>query len=186
MSAGSPADDDRLSTAEGATEAVRPGHVPAGRTGAEAAERLGRQGPNTVRAERPRLVRQMVAKLSGPVPLLLEAAVVLELAAGRATEAVTAAVPVVFNAVRRFLEEGRAREALTLLRSRLAVRARVLRDGHWQLVNAVGIVPGDAVHVRLGDIVPADLAVFTGEVSVDQPALTGESADVDVHPGGRL
>ena len=152
----------------------------------EAAERLARYGPNSIATERPHLIRQLAAKLSGPVPFLLESAVVLEVAAGKATEAAIVGVLVVFNAVLSFVQEGRARQALALLRSRLAVQARVLRDGHWQLVNAEGLVPDDVVHVRVGDIVPADLAVLDGSAAVDQSVLTGESADIEVHPGGSL
>ncbi len=158
--------------------------LPAGLTEAEAADRLARFGPNALAEERRHLVRTLATKLTGPVPYLLEAAVVLELAAGKATEAVIVAVLVVFNGVLSFVQEGRAASALSLLRSRLAVRARVRRDGRWQVVDAERLVPGDLVHVRVGDIVPADLAVRDGSVSVDQSVLTGESADVEVAPAG--
>ena len=90
----------------------------------------------------------------------------------------------VFNGVLSFVQEGRAQSALSLLRSRLAVHARVRRDGRWQLVDATGLVPGDLVHVRVGDIVPADLTVAEGSVAVDQSVLTGESAEVEVAVGG--
>ncbi len=156
----------------------------AGLTGADAAERLARFGPNALAAERRHLVRKLASKLTGPVPYLLEAAIVLELAAGKVTEAIIVAALVVFNGVLSFVQEGRAANALALLRSRLAVRARVRRDGRWQLVDAEQLVPGDLVHVRVGDIVPADIAVTEGTVSVDQSVLTGESADVDVSSGG--
>ena len=55
----------------------------------------------------------------------------------------------------------------------------VLRDANWQVVPARELVPGDIVRVRPGDIVPADVKVLTGTLSVDQSALTGESKDVD-------
>ena len=44
-------------------------------------------------------------------------------------------------------------------------------------------MPGDIVRVRPGDIVPADVKVLTGTLSVDQSALTGESKDVDKATG---
>ncbi|MHB1850388.1 MAG: plasma-membrane proton-efflux P-type ATPase [Acidimicrobiales bacterium] len=158
--------------------------APAGLSEAEAAERLARFGPNALTEKRRHLLATLAAKLTGPVPFLLEAAVVLELAAGKVTEAAIVAALVVFNGVLSFVQEGRAAGALALLRSRLAVRARVRRDGRWQVVDATGLVPGDLVHVRVGDIVPADLAVTEGTVSVDQSVLTGESADVEVAAGG--
>ena len=158
--------------------------TPAGLSEAEAAERLARFGPNALAEKRRHLVRALAAKLTGPVPFLLEAAVVLELATGKVTEAAIVAALVVFNAVLSFLQEGRAADALSMLRSRLAVHARVRRDARWQLVDATGLVPGDLVHIRVGDIVPADLDVSDGSVSVDQSVLTGESADFEVTTGG--
>ena len=52
---------------------------------------------------------------------------------------------------------------------------RVLRDGRWQLTLAQDLVPGDVVHVRMGDLIPADLLLHDGHILVDQSALTGES-----------
>jgi H+-transporting ATPase len=157
---------------------------PPGLTEADAADRLARFGPNTLVAERRHLLRKLASKLIGPVPYLLEAAVVLELAAGKVTEAIIVGALVVFNGLLSFVQEGRAANALSLLRSRLAVHARVRRDARWQLVDAERLVPGDVVHIRVGDIVPADLTLSGGTVSVDQSVLTGESADVEVAPGG--
>ncbi|MHB1593625.1 MAG: plasma-membrane proton-efflux P-type ATPase [Streptosporangiaceae bacterium] len=156
----------------------------AGLTDAQAAERLARFGPNALPAEHRHLVRKLAAKLTGPVPYLLEAAIVLEVLAGKVTEAIIVAALVVFNGILSFVQEGRAANALSMLRSRLAVHARVRRDSRWQVVDADRLVPGDVVHIRVGDIVPADLAVSEGTVSVDQSVLTGESADVEVASGG--
>jgi H+-transporting ATPase len=165
----------------------RAGQGPAGGlTSGEAAARLARYGPNTVPEERPHLARALLGKLSGPVPWMLEATVVLEAVAGKPAEAVIVAALVVFNGVLGFAQEGRARDTLALLRSRLAVRARVCRDGRWHTADAEGLVPGDLVHVRLGDIVPADIAVGEGAVRADQSVLTGESAEAEAGPGGML
>jgi H+-transporting ATPase len=157
-----------------------------GLTGTEAAARLARYGPNEIGEERRHRVRALAGKLSGPVPWMLEAAIVLEIAAGKAAEAVIIALLVVFNAVLSFVQEDKAQGALALLRQRLQVRARVRRDGRWQVTDAREVVPGDLVHVRMGDVVPADVTVSEGMVRADQSVLTGESAEAEAGPGGRL
>jgi H+-transporting ATPase len=67
--------------------------------------------------------------------------------------------------------------------ARLQVSARVRRDSSWQVIPARELVPGDIVRVRPGDIIPADVKLLTGALSVDQSALTGESKDADKKPG---
>src|SRR5271163_1326594 len=92
----------------------------------------------------------------------------------------------VVNAVLGFWQERRAAGVMETLRRRLQVSARVLRDANWQVVPARELVPGDIVRERPGDIVPADVKVLTGTLSVDQSALTGESKDADKAPGDIL
>ena len=61
------------------------------------------------------------------------------------------------------------------------MNAKVLRDGTWQVVPSRELVSGDIVRVRLGDIVPADIKLISGDyVQVDESALTGESLPVSV------
>ena len=149
----------------------------------EAQERLRRYGPNAVPEERPHPLLLLLHKFWSPVPWMLEATLLLELVLGKYTQAVIIAVLLVLNAVLSFLQERRASNALQLLRQHLTVQARVLRDGRWQLVLAQDLVPGDVVHVRMGDLAPADVLLRDGQILVDQSALTGESAPVEVGPG---
>jgi H+-transporting ATPase len=75
-----------------------------------------------------------------------------------------------------FWEEHQAGNAIAALKATLAIKARVKRDGKWVNPAARQLVPGDAIRLRLGDIVPADARLLNGdEISVDQSALTGES-----------
>jgi len=87
------------------------------------------------------------------------------------------------NALLGFGQEHRAAGVVETLRRRLQVTARVRRDSSWQALPARELVPGDIVRVRSGDIVPADVKLLTGSLSVDQSALTGESKDVEKAPG---
>ena len=82
----------------------------------------------------------------------------------------------VANAIVGYWEEHQAGNAIAALKAKLAVKARVKRDGKWTTSEARELVPGDVIRLRLGDIVPADARLLTGNsVEVDQSALTGES-----------
>ncbi|MBZ0092871.1 MAG: HAD-IC family P-type ATPase, partial [Sulfuricellaceae bacterium] len=154
-----------------------------GLSAAEAARLLAQYGANEVAEEKPHPLLALLRKFWSPVPWMLELTIVLQLALGKADEAAVIAVLLVVNAVLSFLQEGRANKALALLRQRLDIQARVRRDGRWQLVPARNLVPGDAVHLRMGDLIPADLRLAEGQVQLDQSSLTGESLPVEAGPG---
>lgn len=151
-----------------------------GLTSAEAARRASDYGPNETPQPKAQAWRSAVAKLWAPVPWMLEVTVILEAALGKWTESLIVAALLGFNVVVSFIQENRAQTALALLRKRLTVRARVLRDGLWQQVPSRDLVPGDVVHLRMGDVVPADVKLSRGQLEIDQSSLTGESQPVDL------
>jgi H+-transporting ATPase len=157
-----------------------------GLTGHEAAKRLQKYGPNTVREERVNPLLVFLGKFWAPVPWMLEATIALQLVFGKKDEAIIIAALLVFNSLLSFVQEAHSNKALALLRKRLSIQARVLRDDRRQLLPAQEIVPGDAVHLRMGDISPADIRLLEGEVLMDQSALTGESLPVEAGPGGTV
>jgi H+-transporting ATPase len=110
---------------------------------------------------------------------MLEATIVLELLLAKYLDAAVIGALLLFNAIVGELQEARAQRALATLRSQLSVRARVQRDGQWQSIAARDLVPGDLVHMRMGDIVPADVRLSAGAMLLDQSALTGESVPVE-------
>lgn len=114
---------------------------------------------------------------------MLEVTLILELTLGKSAEAIVIALLLVLNSVLSFSQESRAKKALELLQSKLQITARVFRDGSWQQVPALDLVPGDHIHLRIGDLAPADLRIVDGELLVDQSALTGESLPVEHHRG---
>ena len=153
-----------------------------GLTSGQAEERLRRYGPNEVPEARHRPWLALLSKFWAPVPWMLEAAVALQLFLGKVDEAIIIALLLIFNATVSFVHENRADKALALLRNRLTVQARVRRDGRWQRVPAKDLVPEDVVHLRLGDLVPADIRLLEGSLLLDQSALTGESLPVEAGP----
>ena len=154
-----------------------------GLSSSEAAERLRRYGANRIASERRRPLLALLKGFWAPVPWMLEAAVVLELVLGKLDEALAIAALLIFNVVLSYSQEQHANRALSLLKQRLLVQARVLRDGTWRQAPAEQLVPGDWVHIRMGDFVPADIKLETGALRVDQSMLTGESLAVAAGPG---
>ncbi len=159
---------------------VPPTDTSVGLKSAEVARRKERFGPNALVEKRVSLTRRIAGFFWGPIPWMIEAAAILSGAAGRWDDLAIIGSMLLINAGVGFWEELQADNAITALKAKLALEARVLRDGRWREVDAAELVPGDVVRVRLGNIVPADLRlVGEGFLSVDQSALTGESLPVD-------
>jgi len=117
-------------------------------------------------------------RMWGPIPWLLEAAMIFELIMGKGVQAAVVFLLLVFSAVIGEIQEKRAKKAIGYLRQQLQISVRTLRNGTWQTIPSRELVPGDIVHVRVGDIVPADIEIINSNASVNESALTGESINV--------
>ena len=160
--------------------------VPLGLTRAEAGRRLGGFGPNTI-VEKPATPwRALLTKFRGPIPWMLEAAVLLQFGLGAYVEAAVIGGLLLLNATLGLIQEGRANAALAALKERLAPTALVRRDGDWVRLHAAELVPGDAIKLPLGCMVPADASIVSGAIMVDQSMLTGESVPVEASRGNQL
>jgi H+-transporting ATPase len=157
--------------------------TPNGLTTDEARRRLLRFGPNTMPDTSAHPLRMALEKFWAPVPWMLEAAAVLELALGKYVEAAVIAGLLIFNAGLGLVQESRAEATLAALRSRLALNASVRRDGTWKTLPAAELAPGDVVKLSLGAVVAADVRLTAGEVLLDQSMLTGESVPIEAGPG---
>ena len=156
---------------------------PAGLTSAEASRRLAKNGPNEIPEPHAHSLLALLKKFWGPIPWMLEATIIIQVLLDKSGEALIVGALLAFNAVISVVEEGRASKALALLRNRLTTRARALRDGQWRSVPAADLVPGDVIHLRMGDLAPADVRILNGDILLDQSALTGESVPVDAGAG---
>lgn len=154
-----------------------------GLTSSEAAVRLARFGPNSVGEAHVSLAARIARRFWEPVPWMLEAAIVLQLAIGERLEACIIAVLLIFNVALGIFQESRAQEALAALKSKLALNAFARRDGSWVEVPAASLVPGDVVRLALGGVVPADVRLLDGSLLLDQSMLTGESIAVEIGAG---
>ena len=157
--------------------------LPRGLATSEAHARLLRFGPNSVADDGPHPLRGLLRKFWSPVPWMLEAAVLLQIALDKDIEAAIIAGLLLFNAVLGLLQEGRAQATLAALRSRLALNTSVRRDDEWQTLAAAQLVPGDIVKLSLGAVVPADVRIIGGDVLLDMSLLSGESVPVEAGAG---
>ena len=157
---------------------------PDGLGAAEATTRLARYGPNEIEEVRTSALRALLAYFWGPIPWMIEAAVILSAALGHWADFFIILLLLVANAGVGFSEEHQAGKAIAALKAQLAIKARVKRDGQWITPPARELVPGDVIRMRMGDIVPADARLLDGDpVQVDQSALTGESLPAEKKPG---
>jgi H+-transporting ATPase len=157
---------------------------PDGLTDAEAKKRLAQYGPNELEEKKTNLILKFLSYFWGPIPWMIEIAVILSAAAKHWPDFFIILVLLLSNAVVGFWEEKQAGDAIAALKAKLAIKARVRRDGKWVNPAARELVPGDVIRLRLGDIVPADARLLDGdEISLDQSALTGESLPATRKPG---
>jgi K+-transporting ATPase ATPase B chain len=92
---------------------------------------------------------------------------------------------VVFANLAEAVAEGRGKAQAAALRSaKQDTVARLLKDGREVAVPATELRPGDVVVAEAGDIIPGDGDVIEGIASVDESAITGESAPVIRESGG--
>ena len=145
----------------------------------EAKALLGLHGPIEITEKRPNGFLLFLKKFWGVIPWMLEATLLLEIVLGNVVNAVIIGFLLTFNAVLGFFEEQKAQDAVELLKKKLRVTARALRDGAWLTMPARELVPGDYVLLRMGDFAPADMEIAEGRADIDQSALTGESLPVE-------
>ncbi len=160
---------------------VKPAEAePAGLAETEAARRLTEFGENALEEHEVSALARLARFFWGPIPWMIEIAALLSAVLGHWEDLVIILAMLFTNAGVGFWEEFKAGNAIALLKKRLALKARVKRDGTWKDVEARHLVPGDLVLVKLGNVVPADLKLTGGSyLSVDQSALTGESLPVN-------
>jgi H+-transporting ATPase len=160
------------------------GSSPDGLSQAEAQKRLTHYGPNEIEEKKTNLFLKFISYFWGPIPWMIEVAVILSGVVRHWPDFFIILLLLIANAVVGFWEEREAGNAIAALRSKLAIKARVKRDGKWITPAARELVPGDVIRLRLGDIVPADARLLDGDaVEVDQSALTGESLPATRKPG---
>jgi len=153
-----------------------------GLSSSEAEKRLQQYGPNEIQERKANPLKKFLGYFWGPIPFMIEAAVIMSAIIQRWPDFGIILTLLMVNAIVGFWQEHKAGNAIELLKQRLALKARVLRDGKWQEMPSGKLVPGDIVRLRLGDIIPADVKLIDGDyLLTDESALTGESLPVEKH-----
>ena len=119
-------------------------------------------------------LRDLIAPAPGAAPLWFTASVSLWLW-----------FTVIFANFAEAVAEGRGKaQAATLRKMRKETTARRLLDGREEQVSASTLKKGDVVVIEAGELIPGDGEVIEGIASVDESAITGESAPVIRESGG--
>jgi magnesium-transporting ATPase (P-type) len=148
-----------------------------GLTAEDAARRLREHGPNELpeTARRHPLFR-FLAHFHNALIYFLLAAVVATTLLGHYVDAAVILAVVLVNAIVGFVQEGKAEAALSAIRSLIAPRVHVIRDGRRETAPVSDIVPGDLVMLEAGDRIPADLRLIRSRsLLIEEAILTGES-----------
>jgi H+-transporting ATPase len=124
------------------------GSSPEGLAQAEAQKRLEQYGPNEIAEKKTNLFLKFLNYFWGPIPWMIEAAVILSAVARHWPDFGIILVLLLANAVVGFWEERQAGDAIAALKAKLAVTARVMRDRKWVTVPARELVPGDVIRSR--------------------------------------
>jgi magnesium-transporting ATPase (P-type) len=136
-------------------------------------------GPNELsRRGSRRWPGELAAQFTQPLAVLLAVAAVLAWVTGTPRLAIAIAAVILLNAGFAFAQEMQAERAVEALAAFLPERARVLRDGTRQEIEARLLVPGDVLLIEEGESVCADARLMTGTLEVDMSTLTGESVPV--------
>lgn len=156
-----------------------------GHTTERAQELLAEHGPNCLVEKVTPKWMVFLQQLYQPMPCMIWAAIIIEAAIQNWIDMGVLLAIQFINATIGWYEITKAGDAVAALKASLKPLATVKRDGKWQNMDALNVVPGDLVLLAAGSAIPADCAINEGRLEVDQSALTGESLPVTMRKGDR-
>ncbi|WP_140401143.1 heavy metal translocating P-type ATPase [Anaeromassilibacillus sp. An200] len=125
-----------------------------------------------------------IAKISSA--LLICIAMFAALAIGELFAAGEVAFIMALGALLEDATTNRAKKGLKKLISLAPTQGRRIRDGKEEMIPAEDIRKGDVLRILAGETIPVDGKILTGETSVDQSIMTGESLPVDKTVGDEV
>ena len=161
--------------------------TPAGLSADSAAQNLVRFGPNVLQTQsKDTALGLFLNQFKSPIVLILLVATLVSVVVRDWIDAVIILLIVLGSALLSFWQEYSASDAAEKLRSQVALKATVLRNGQPLAIPAEQVVPGDIVLLSAGSLIPADGVVLEArDLFVNQAVLTGETFPVEKMPGSR-
>lgn len=155
-----------------------------GLTNSEVEKRLQEFGRNEVAKEKRRsFFDRILDEFKNPLTILLIVLGIISYLTGDARATVMIMIMVILGVILRNVQEARADNAAEKLKAMVSTTTAVVREGVKKEISLEDIVPGDIVHLSVGDMVPADLRLLTEkDLFINQSTLTGESVPVEKKP----
>lgn len=146
----------------------------------EAQERLKKFGENKLKEKREnKAVKIFLSQFKSPLIYILVIASTVTLVLGDVIDAAVIGAAVVLNTVLGFYQEMKAEKGVRALSRILTPKAKVIRDGQQQIIEASQVVVGDICVLEIGEKVAADGVIMESEnLSLNEAILTGESVAV--------
>ncbi len=144
-------------------------------------DRFTRYGPNKLPEESAiSKLAILLHQFKSPLIYMLLAAACVTALLSEYKDTIVILAVIFLNAIIGFVQEYKAEKSIRALKSIMAPRARVIRNGRETEIPSEELVPGDLVLLESGDRVPADLRLIHAiEVRIDESILTGESLPVE-------
>jgi len=151
-----------------------------GLTEDEAKRRLFIEGLNEIKEKKKiNPVKIFLSQFNNFIVYILIAALIISVFLGESIDALVIAIILVLMAISGFVMEFRAEKAIEALRKMASLKARVIRDGKDQVIDALNLVPGDIIIIETGEKIPADARLIQSfTLKTQEAALTGESLPV--------
>lgn len=148
-------------------------------------DRLDQYGPNQIQdQEQKSTLKMFLENFKDPMVIILLLVALVQIFLGEIFESLVVLAIVILSAIITVVQEKKAAESLESLRNLSSPTAVVYRNDQQVEVEADQVVPGDLVHLEVGDQVPADgLLLEAKSLQVDEGALTGESVPASKEVG---
>ncbi|KAH8286276.1 hypothetical protein KR054_005898, partial [Drosophila jambulina] len=120
--------------------------------------------------------RKYIEQFKNPLILLLLGSAMVSVIMKQFDDAVSITIAIIIVVTVAFIQEYRSEKSLEELKKLVPPECHCLREGRLDTFLARELVPGDVVHLNVGDRVPADIRLFEAvDLSIDESSFTGET-----------